>query len=71
MAPVAKIRFRLRSCAKATRADRRKKRFWDFDTEAETLSLPPQRLKRLYTLLDAFPPTRRRASISEWHQLLG
>lgn len=44
---------------------------WDLDTAAETLSLPPHRLARLYTLLDAFPPTRRRAPISEWHQLLG
>ena len=44
---------------------------WDFDTQAETLSLPPHRLARLYSLLDAFPPTRRRAPISEWHQLLG
>ena len=44
---------------------------WDFDTEAETLHLPPHRLARLYSLLDAFPPTRRRAPISEWHQLLG
>ena len=44
---------------------------WDFDTEAETLSLPPHRLARLYSLLAAFPPTRKRAPISEWQQLLG
>ena len=44
---------------------------WDFDADTETLHLPPRRLERLYVLLDAFPPTRRRAPISEWHQLLG
>ena len=44
---------------------------WDLDTEAGTLTLPPHRLDRLYALLDAFPDTRRRAPISEWHQLLG
>jgi hypothetical protein len=44
---------------------------WDFDTETETLHLPPHRLARLYVLLDAFPPTRRRAPMAEWHQLLG
>jgi hypothetical protein len=44
---------------------------WDFDTEEGTLHLPPHRLDRLYALLDAFPPTRRRAPIAEWHQLLG
>lgn len=44
---------------------------WEFDTIAGTLNLPPHRLARLYKLLDAFPPTRRRAPIREWHQLLG
>jgi hypothetical protein len=44
---------------------------WDFDTDTETLHLPPRCLERLYVLLDAFPPTRRCAPISEWHQLLG
>ena len=44
---------------------------WDFDTVEGTLNLPPHRLDRLYSLLDAFPLTRRRAPISEWHQLLG
>ena len=44
---------------------------WDFDTVAGTLQLPPHRLARLYDLLDAFPPTRKRAPISAWHQLLG
>ncbi|KAI2502175.1 hypothetical protein MHU86_12311 [Fragilaria crotonensis] len=44
---------------------------WDFDTVAGTLNLPPHRLDRLYALLDAFPPTRRRAPVGEWHRLLG
>ena len=44
---------------------------WDFDTVAGTLNLPPRRLSRLYELLDAFPPTRRRVPIREWYQLLG
>ena len=44
---------------------------WDLDTVAGTLTLPPHRLASLYTLLDAFPPSRRRAPITEWHQLLG
>lgn len=44
---------------------------WDMDTVSGTLNLPVHRLTRLYTLLDAFPPTRRRVPISEWHQLLG
>ena len=44
---------------------------WDMDTRAETLNLPLHRLRRLYELLDKFPPTRRRAPISLWHQFLG
>lgn len=44
---------------------------WDLNTITETLHLPPHRLARLYELLDSFPPTRRRAPIHEWHQLLG
>lgn len=44
---------------------------WDLDTVAGTLRLPPHRLDRLYALLDAFPITRKRAPLSEWHQLLG
>ena len=44
---------------------------WHFDTVADTLQLPPHRLDRLYTLIDAFPTSRRRVPIAEWHQLLG
>lgn len=44
---------------------------WDLDTVHETLRLPPHRLARLYELLDAFPPSRKRAPIKTWHQLLG
>lgn len=44
---------------------------WDLNTVDGTLNLPPHRLARLYALLDAFPPTRRRAPVAEWHQLLG
>ncbi|KAI2507850.1 hypothetical protein MHU86_6630 [Fragilaria crotonensis] len=44
---------------------------WDLDTVAGTLNLPPHRLARLYTLLDAFPPTRKRVPLPAWHQLLG
>ena len=44
---------------------------WDLDTTTETLQLPPHRLARLYSLLDAYPPTRKRVPIAEWHQLLG
>lgn len=44
---------------------------WDIDTVAGTLSLPAHRLERLYTILDAFPPTRKRVPKAEWHQLLG
>ncbi len=38
---------------------------------AVTLNLPSHRLARLYVLLDVFPPSRKRVSIAEWHQLLG
>ena len=45
---------------------------WDLDTvTGTTLTLPPHWLSRLYALLDAFPASRHRAPISEWHQLLG
>jgi hypothetical protein len=44
---------------------------WDLDTVSGTLNLPAHRLARLYALLDAFPPTRRRVPLTEWHQLLG
>jgi hypothetical protein len=44
---------------------------WDLDTVEGTLTLPLHRIERLYALLDAFPPTRRRAPIAEWYQLLG
>lgn len=44
---------------------------WDLDTTDETLRLPPHRLERLYSLLDAYPSTRKRVPITEWHQLLG
>jgi hypothetical protein len=44
---------------------------WDLDTVEGTLRLPPHRLDRLYTLLDAFPATRKRVPLVEWHQLLG
>ena len=44
---------------------------WDLDTVDSTLRLPPHRLQRLYALLDAFPSTRKRAPVTEWHQLLG
>jgi hypothetical protein len=42
---------------------------WDFNTVAGTSQLPPHRLARLYKLLDAFPPTRKRAPITAWHLL--
>lgn len=44
---------------------------WELDTVAGTLCLPQHRLDRLYALLDAFPPTRKRVPIRSWHQLLG
>ena len=44
---------------------------WDFDKTAGTLNLPPHRLARLYTLLDAIPTSRKRAPFVVWHQLLG
>lgn len=44
---------------------------WDIDTIAGTITLPPHRIARLYQLLDAFPASRRRAPLAEWHQLLG
>ena len=44
---------------------------WDLNTVTETLHLPPHRITRLYSLLDAFPPSRRRVPVGEWHQLLG
>ena len=45
---------------------------WDLDTVDSTLRVPPHRLQRLYALLNAFPSIRkRRAPVTEWHQLLG
>ena len=44
---------------------------WDIDTLAETISLPPHRLERLYELLDAISPPHKRVSVKRWHQLLG
>jgi hypothetical protein len=44
---------------------------WDLDTVAGTLSLPTHRIERLYALLDAYPPTRKRVPLTEWYQLLG
>lgn len=44
---------------------------WEMDTVAGTLCLPPHRIDRLYALLDAFPPTRKRVPASAWHRLLG
>ena len=44
---------------------------WDVDTRAQTLHLPPHRLERLYQLLDAIRPPRKRVATKLWHQLLG
>ena len=44
---------------------------WDLDTVAGTMRLPPHRVALLYSLLDAYPRTRRRVPIAEWQQLLG
>jgi len=44
---------------------------WHVDTVTETISLPPHRAARLHTLLALFPRSRRRASITTWHKLLG
>lgn len=44
---------------------------WDIDTRSQTLSLPPHRLERLYDLLNAIKPPRKRVPIKLWHQLLG
>ena len=44
---------------------------WDLDTRLQTLHLPPHRLERLYELLDAIRPPRKRVAIKFWHQLLG
>ena len=38
---------------------------WEFDTAAGTLNLPRHRLAQLYELLDAFPPSRKRAPMKE------
>lgn len=43
---------------------------WDMDTVAGTRRPPPHCLNRLYTLLNAFPPTCKRVPIAEWRQLL-
>lgn len=44
---------------------------WDLDTVRSTLQLPPHRLERLYTLLEAISPPHTRVSVKRWHQLLG
>ena len=44
---------------------------WQVDTVAGTLGLPPHRISRLYELLDAVQPPRKRLPVSEWHKLLG
>ena len=44
---------------------------WLIDTEAAIITLPPNRLQRLDNLLSEFPSTRRRASVDDWHKLLG
>ena len=43
---------------------------WLIDTVAMTISLPPHRQERLLTLLGTLTK-RKRASVQEWHQLLG
>ena len=43
---------------------------WLIDTIAMTISLPPHRQERLLTLLGTITK-RKRASVQEWHQLLG
>ena len=43
---------------------------WLIDTIAMTISLPPHRQERLLTLLGTLTK-RKRASVQEWHQLLG
>ena len=43
---------------------------WLIDTVAMTISLPPHRQERLLTILGTIIK-RRRASVQEWHQLLG
>lgn len=44
---------------------------WDIDTETSTLNLPPHRVERLYELLAAIKPPKKRVSTKFWHQLLG
>ena len=44
---------------------------WQLDTVEGTLGLPPHRIVRLYELLDAVQPPRKRLSMKEWHKLLG
>lgn len=44
---------------------------WLIDTDAAIITLPPNRLQRLETILAEFPSTRRRASVESWHKLLG
>ena len=44
---------------------------WQVDTVAGTLGLPPHRIARLYELLDAVQPPRKRLPVAEWHKLLG
>jgi len=44
---------------------------WILDSVAMTITLPPRRLQRLTTLLDAIPPTRKRLALRSYHQLLG
>ena len=43
---------------------------WLIDTISMTISLPPHRQERLLTLLGTITK-RKRASVQEWHQLLG
>ena len=44
---------------------------WELDTVVGTLGLPPHRIARLYDLLDAVQPPRKRLPVAEWHKLLG
>jgi hypothetical protein len=39
--------------------------------ESLTICLPPDRVERLWEILDKIPPTQRWISIKKWHKVLG
>jgi hypothetical protein len=44
---------------------------WLINTFQSTITLPPHRVERLFTILDSITPDQRRVSIRKWQQMLG